>query len=110
MSQRAERILLSAKSSALDLPICAVHSSWPGAVVAPQALIQSVCRVVGATGRHGTERGNPTHPAFEEMVSCVPVRTCMLEAYNRCQQMVSSFRSWLEMLFLGNYLIVLRTI
>jgi hypothetical protein len=44
-----------------------------------------VCRVVGATGRHGIERGNPTHPAFEEShgdarTVCVPVRTCMLEA------------------------------
>ena len=47
--------------------------------------IQSVCRIVGATGRHGTERGNPAHPAFEEphgdaRTVCVPVRTCMLEA------------------------------
>ena len=46
---------------------------------------ESVCRVVGATGRHGIERGNPTHPAFEEShgdarTVCVPVRTCMLEA------------------------------
>ena len=49
-----------------------------------------MCRVVGATGRHGIERGNPTHPAFEEShgdarTVCVPVRTCMLEASNRCQ-------------------------
>ena len=27
--------------------------------------IQSVCRVAGATGHHGTERGNPRHPTFE---------------------------------------------
>ena len=75
--------------------------------MAPQALIQSVCRVVGATGRHGTERGNPTHPAFEEMVSCVQVRTCMLEAPNRCQlfETQTGFtEAALEMLIPGNYL------
>ena len=87
---RREILLTPANPPRAGSPSCLVHSSWPGAVVAPQALIQSVCRVVGATGRHGTERGNPTHPAFEEShgdarTVCVPVRTCMLEASDRCQ-------------------------
>ena len=73
-------------------PSCLVHSSWPGAVVAPQALTQSVCRsrrywLLAATEPSAVILATQllkSHTS-DAWTVCVSVRTCMLEASNRCQ-------------------------
>ena len=94
---------------ALDLPICAL------CIVAGQELLwhrrhwPKACAVVGATGRHGTERGNPRHPTFEEShewcLNCLRVGKNMyfrsLSIPTLCNA-VNFYRIWLELLVPGN--------